>query len=853
MNIEKIKSLNSVKFTSKGEEFDLQLTDEFKIGLEILENTNKSMFLTGKAGTGKSTLLNYFVSETDKIVAVLAFTGLAAINVGGETIHSFFKLPLGFIETHKIKKNPKITEKVKNLEVIVIDEISMVRADMIDAIDRSLRIHKDETKPFGGIQMVFMGDLHQLPPIIDNGLKRIYFNKYKTPFFFSGDVFITYSLPYLNLVKIFRQKDENFIKALNSVRERNRDLYNSLELINENVLKDKRKLVKEMIKGETVCITTTNKKSKEINDYFLSKLDTEVHKYKAKIIGDFDEKSYPTDKTLELRVGGKVMLLRNNKDAGYVNGDVGIITYLDENHVVVKKNGNEVVIEKADWEKYKYEINEDGTFERKKVGSFIQFPLKLAWSITIHKCIEENQKVKTINGWKPISKINIGDKVLTHKMTYKSVIDKIDSGKQEVFELKTKFGNRIIATDKHPIISNNNWVKIKDLKIGDYVTTILEKNKIENIEEDNISYLLGYLIGDGSYTGSVKKDRNRVEIVINSKDSDYISNLKKILSEENIEYKFDSKIKNRRNNVRIRFQNKEFRKKLYDLGLTYNKSYDKDIPEKIFEGTLSQKASFIKGLFDSDGSVDKNHIRLVNTSHKLLHNIQLLLIEFGIGSGITEVKDSEFTKHKAYVLRIITKDNNRYLKYIGFNGSRKNKLLNELVSKIKKMDKSQFYVMNKSDNIINLIKENKLIKKTNINNCNEINLNKLDKIITKCKKNNIKYDSILDNYKNYQYRDDKIIFIKSLGYKKTYDIEVEDNHSFISESFICHNSQGQSYNRVFIDFGDGTFTSGQAYVALSRCRSLEGLMLNQEIAIVDVKLDDSIKDFYDMFENIMNQ
>lgn len=335
---------------------------------------------------GKSTLLNYFVSESDKEVVVLAFTGLAAINVGGETIHSFFKFPLGFIDYTKIKKSQVFEQKIKNVDVIVIDEISMVRADMIDAIDKCLRIHKDDSKPFGGVQMIFMGDLHQLPPIIDSSIKNIYFKEYSTPFFFSANAFITYRLPYLNLEKIFRQKDENFIKALNSIRERNVDLYESLEHINDNVLKDKRILVNEMLKGETICITTTNKKSKEVNDYFLGKLKTKFFSYHGKVTGDFEEKAYPTDLNLKLKVGGKVMFIRNHPEREYVNGDVGIVDCLDNNRIVVKIKNREVTLEKVTWEKYKYELDEEtGSIEKKTVGSFEQFPLKLAWSITIHK------------------------------------------------------------------------------------------------------------------------------------------------------------------------------------------------------------------------------------------------------------------------------------------------------------------------------------------------------------------------------------------------------------------------------------------------------------------------------------
>jgi ATP-dependent DNA helicase PIF1 len=380
-----------VKFKDKkGEEFDLRITEEFRNGLDLLEKTNESLFITGKAGCGKSTLLNYFVSTTEKEVVVLAFTGLAAINVEGETIHSFFGFPLGFIDSTRIKPKNDLVSKLKSVDTIVIDEVSMVRADMIDAMDKALQVNRGDSRPFGGVQMVFIGDLYQLPPIVGKDIEEIYYKYYKTPFFFSAEVFLLYQIPYLNLETIHRQKDDKFIDILNSVRERSKDLYTVLEGLNDNVLLGKGALIKEMVEKDTICITTTNKKSKEINDYFLDKLKTEGFTYGAKIIGDYDKKSYPTNPELFLKVGSKVMFIRNDPKKMYVNGDVGIVEYLDKNTVVVKKGNIPIKLEKATWEKNKYEHTPSddggrGRIEKTLVGSFEQFPLKLAWSITIHK------------------------------------------------------------------------------------------------------------------------------------------------------------------------------------------------------------------------------------------------------------------------------------------------------------------------------------------------------------------------------------------------------------------------------------------------------------------------------------
>ena len=838
-------NIDVVKFNNKGEEINIQLTNEFKASLELLEDTNDSLFITGKAGTGKSTLLNYFVSTTDKTVVVLAFTGLAAINVGGETIHSFFRFPLGFIDPVKIRPNFVLQQKLKHIDTIVIDEISMVRADMIDAIDKSLRVNKNNDRPFGGVQMIFIGDLYQLPPIVGDDIKTIYEKYYNTPYFFSAEVFMFYKMPYINLEKIHRQKDNKFINILNSIRER-KDLSKSLSELNKHVRFD----LKEIVKGETVSLTTVNKKAKEINDYFLNKLKTDIFSYEAKITGEFDRKSYPTDELLKLKVGAKVMFLRN--DDFYVNGDIGIIVELKDNEIIVNKNDQLISVKKTVWEKYKYSYvasgdeNKKESIEKTVIGSFVQYPLKLAWAITIHKCIEENQKVKTKDGWIPIKNINVGDKVLTHNMTYESVLNKFESGIQDVFEIKTKFGHTLIATKDHPLISNNKWTKVEDLNIGDYLTMI--SPNIDNfiIKNDDISYLLGYLVGDGSYSGLVKKDKYRMEIVIHSIEKQIINKLDSILKNFNLNHKIDKNLKNR-NVHRIRLQNKKFREFLLEKGLDYVKGVEKDVPIKIMTSNLIEKSNFLCGLFDSDGSVDKNHIRLVNISLNLLKNVQLLLLEFGIGSTIKEIKKSKYTKNKTYVLKIITYDNNKYQKYIGFNILNKKEKLKNLILNKKKKDKSQYYIINKYDELYNILKENFCLKKTEYSlKSKTFNLNKFKKIKNKI----IKIKHLL-HYFNYEYRDEEIIDIKYIGKSKTYDIEVENNHSFIAQGFICHNSQGQTYNKVFIDFHNGTFTSGQSYVALSRCRSLEGLTMKREMRMTDVILDDKINKFFTMFKNII--
>jgi ATP-dependent DNA helicase PIF1 len=382
--------MGKTSFTYNGEEMVIELTEEFEKAYDRMEFGDRSFFITGKAGTGKSTLLKMFRAKTKKNVAVVAFTGLAAINVDGVTIHSFFKFPLGFIHSNQVKIDKDIQDLTRDIDTIIIDEVSMLRADIMDAIDKSLRINRDKPEPFGGVQMIFIGDLYQLPPIVEKELSDVYSKYYKTPYFFSADVFDFMKLPYINLEKIHRQSDPEFIEILNNIRER-KNLSSTLEKLNKNVVKSMQEQYKELKDGDTVVLSTTNEKVREVNQFFLDKIDLMAHSFDANVKGDFDMKSYPTEDRLFLKEGAKVMFIKNDPDKCYVNGDIGIITKLTSFSIEVKCKGGTLIVKKHKWEKTKYKYvpseieGKKGTVERVVVGEFEQYPLRLAWAITIHK------------------------------------------------------------------------------------------------------------------------------------------------------------------------------------------------------------------------------------------------------------------------------------------------------------------------------------------------------------------------------------------------------------------------------------------------------------------------------------
>jgi hypothetical protein len=386
---------DEISFISDKNVINIILTEEFESAVDILENSNKSAFITGKAGTGKSTLLKYFKSKTKKECVILSFTGLAAINVGGDTIHSFFKFPIGFIDAKNVRENKLISMLLRTVNTIVIDEVSMVRADLMDAIDTSLKKNRGNNSPFGGVQMIFIGDLYQLPPIIEKEMEKVYSRQYPSPFFFDAHIFNDHKIVKIDLQKIHRQTEPLFVEILNNLREK-KHVWASAQILNRNVV-DKT-FLSSIQTSEYVVLCTTNAKTKLINDYYMSKLETIPHTYHATVNGLFDPASYPTDEALELKEGCKIIFIKNDTNMKtYVNGDVGIVKKLTSSSIHVETKRGMIDVDRGKWDKYKYDAkqvaikDEDGNVEIKTVttkvlvGSFEQYPIKLAWAISIHK------------------------------------------------------------------------------------------------------------------------------------------------------------------------------------------------------------------------------------------------------------------------------------------------------------------------------------------------------------------------------------------------------------------------------------------------------------------------------------
>lgn len=379
---------------------------EFMQALAIAESTDQNLYLTGKAGSGKTYFLKYLRKVCKKEMVILAPTGVAAINAGGQTIHSFFGLAPSiyvpndkrfsdFIKAEDIEKASVLdnynfsSEKARmicNLDMIVIDEVSMVRADLMDAIDMLLRIYRRNNLPFGGVQMLLIGDAFQIPPVVEKKDSALLYQFYESEHFFNSRVLRANPPLYLELKKIYRQKDRKFIELLNRVRVNEMRSEDYL-MLNSRYLPKFRPNEKDRY----IMLATTNKKVLAYNNNRLIELPGEERVYEAGVEGDFNFRDFPADYELHLKEGAQVMFVKNNWDKDYYNGKIGRVVAMDGQQITVETEDEDgdtriINVSREIWEKVEYVWDdEEGCVKETTVGSFMQFPLKLAWAITVHK------------------------------------------------------------------------------------------------------------------------------------------------------------------------------------------------------------------------------------------------------------------------------------------------------------------------------------------------------------------------------------------------------------------------------------------------------------------------------------
>ncbi|MGH1550123.1 ATP-dependent DNA helicase [Leifsonia poae] len=385
----------------------LSLSSEQQAVFDLIENTREHVFVTGRAGTGKSTLLNHLSWNTEKSLVISAPTGVAALNVGGQTIHSLFRLPIGVIADHAIDQSAELRKLLNSIDTLVIDEVSMVNADLMDAVDRSLRQARQRAgEPFGGVQVVLFGDPYQLAPVPGDSEERAYFaDTYRSMWFFDAKVWQETDLRIVELLQVHRQHESDFRFMLNAVRhgQVTKEIADRLNEVGARPAPD----------DGTITLATRNDTVNRINAQALGRLPGRALTAKAEVSGDFGGRNYPADETLELKVGAQVMFLRNDVGQGdgprWVNGTIGTVTKIDSN-VYVEVDGEVHEVEPAIWEKFRYTWSpETKKLTKDVVAEFTQFPLRLAWAVTIHK-----SQGKTYDA----AIIDLGTRAFTSGQTY---------------------------------------------------------------------------------------------------------------------------------------------------------------------------------------------------------------------------------------------------------------------------------------------------------------------------------------------------------------------------------------------------------------------------------------------------
>ena len=365
----------------------------FEMAERYVKATGRSVFLTGKAGTGKTTFLKYVTQTTTKRFVVLAPTGVAAINAGGSTIHSFFQLPLcpylpdvkelvteyQMPEQHRSLRKDRV-KIIRTLDLLIIDEISMVRADLLDAVDMTLRRYRRNDKPFGGVQLLMIGDAQQLSPVVRDSERQYISHVYPSPYFFHSKALQKLAYVTIELQKVHRQQDQDFLNILNGIRENK---------LTGDILKALNSRVKAYESDDDVIrLTTHNAQADKVNGMKLDELPGKAITFGAEIEGEFPENSFPADEVLSLKKGAQVMFIRNDSEAGFYNGKIGKVTEITASGqvTVTDADGKSIVVGPAEWPNIQYALDsESGEIRQNVVGTFKQLPLRIAWAITIHK------------------------------------------------------------------------------------------------------------------------------------------------------------------------------------------------------------------------------------------------------------------------------------------------------------------------------------------------------------------------------------------------------------------------------------------------------------------------------------
>ncbi|AEZ66196.1 helicase [Pectobacterium phage phiTE] len=797
----------------------------------IMDGDN--VFVTGPGGCGKSLMiasLREFFADSFLFVAP---TGIAALNISGITAHKAFGLTFGVTtkEDYKAKsKKPAMLMASDALDAIVFDEISMIRSDKLREIDMKLRYHRKVNKPFGGLQVIMFGDGFQIKPVLKREETAMFRELHGNEIPFGCDIWNQLEFTNAYLPRVHRQSDPVFAQHLNNIRVGN-NVGAAVDYFNQNCFGP-------ALPG-AVTLTTTNKLAEEINQREFEKIKAQPHVFEAKISGEFPER--PVNEVLNLKEGLKVMIVVNDNDKqkkapDYVNGTVGVIKKIAKTFVIVDIDGKPIHIGKYEWTnvtqvpeekmvQVEKEIElEDGTKQTvkvmekqtvlvdKEIGKYLQFPFKLGYAITGHKCVSKNSLVTTPEGYKKIEDVRKGDLVDTGIRGFQKVKTVLETGVKKAILLKTRSGRQLIASPEHLIWSSGKkkiptFDALGDLKVGQYVGSSLRGYSQGVLEED--AWMLGALIGDGCYGESYRQD-HRVDIT--TQDGE--------IANEFFEWAWKNGLsvgvtKRKSKALTYYVHGKNVRLDLLNRGLDYVTAHHKRLPKDVLLWDEKCRWEIIAGLFDTDGCFSsgksRQKIRYTSASCGLLEDLQKVMWSLGLYARVSGkdliVLGEESIRKFAENCKI----------RVGY----KRKLLKKMVNYTQK--KSNWDILPFFDALGN----RKGFTKTPTRS-----------IVL----HNGGFEGEDGISRDYFW--DQIVSIEPSEDIVMYDLEMEGGNTFTCDGLIVHNCQGLTLDKVNIDLGFGTFAPGQAYVMLSRATSTEGLRLMKRLRVKDIIVDQGVRKFY---------
>lgn len=797
----------------------------------------ENVYISGPGGTGKTHLLQDIQSLLGESCMVVAPTGVAALNAGGVTAHRAFDLSAGVTvpeDFTEIRSKTAKPLKSKALRTLVIDEVSMVRADKFVEMDKKLQHLRKSSEPFGGLQVIMFGDFYQAQPVISTQEREDYYKYWDTDLCFYTQSWKDLNLKCVALVEQFRQESIRFATMLNCVREGRRT---------GDVVKE---LNSRCYHGgqasDAIILCSTNKRVEEINREFYDCINGKERMYKGTLKGKFPPNQLPVEDLMCLKVGMKVMIVANDLNPNhkvpcYVNGSRGtILKFYDDKVDIELDDGTLVTVPKKLWESYEYKPSlkmdwktrkQKKVIERITTGSFEQLPLKSGYAYTIHKCVAEDSKIKTPLGMVSIADINVGDYVHTGLDGYNIVTGKVFSGWKDSITFTTRTGSELTCSPDHKVyvIDKEGGARFvearnvtKDMRIAKSVDPYVGAGG------SDYAYFLGMLIGDGNYSEHGKRGF-RVELT----GVDPETHAEFVKSCEMFGAKYTTRVRQTKNKktpiMGTYTHDKGFRIFLKEeLGLDFVTHQNKSIPSQVFGWDEYHRWEVVSGLWDTDGTVKGVcGPRYVTTSGDLAFGLKDLLASLGVTCSISYQNNSccgAFTVlvHKGYNLEIFEKG-------INLRVPHKRDALKEAVSRFKAVGskcKSEIDVIPP----VRCGERGGMLRKTGRIPC-------------------LEHYGEIPGVLQYNFMWDEIVSIEATGEVPMYDIEVEGSHTFTVDNLIVHNCQGLTLDAYNLDLGKrGAFAAGMTYVALSRAKKIQSITLLRPVRESDIIVDPRVIQFY---------